>query len=80
MYTVDKEKQQGDLIYTVETREYHLKTQEGLEFTVRIEESWDWTNYFTDLTEDGTAVDTIRQVWDNEPLYDFLMNVDWDEE
>lgn len=78
MYTINEDKEQGNLVNTVQTTEYHLKTQEGLEFIVRLEDSWDSSNYYTNLSEDGASVDDfVRQLWDNEPLYDFFVDINW---
>lgn len=73
MYKLNKEKTQGIIVHSTETREYHLLTQEGLTFTVRCEEGWEYSNYLTTLSEDGTSVEeSFRQVWDSDSLDEFL--------
>ena len=63
MYTINKEKEQEVVISTVETKEYHLLTDEGLEFVVRVEDGWDWVVYHTDLSEDGKSIlNSFRQL------------------
>ena len=81
MYKLNKEKTQGIIVHSTETREYHLLTQEGLTFTVRCEEGWEYSNYLTTLSEDGTSVEeSFRQVWDEDPLNEFLVNMEWEQD
>ena len=35
MFKLNKEREQEKVIWTIETKEYHLITEEGLEFIVR---------------------------------------------
>ena len=53
MYTINKEKEQALVVHVIETREYHLLTSDGLEFAVRIQDYWDFVEYYTDLSLDG---------------------------
>ena len=56
MFKLDKEKEQEVVIWTIETKEYHLVTNEGLEFIVRQQDAWEWVNYYTNLSEDGKSI------------------------
>ena len=56
MYKLDKGKEQDKVVSTVQTKEYHLFTTDDLEFTVRVEDAWDWINYYTNLSEDGRTI------------------------
>jgi hypothetical protein len=75
---LNKEKEQEKVIYTIETKEYHLLTEEGLEFIVRIEDAWDWSNYYTNLSEDGKSIlNSFRELHHgtNDPIIEFFYNI-----
>ena len=81
MYRLNIEKTQGKIIHSTESREFNLITDKGVEFMVRWEEGWEYSNYLTTLSENGTSVEeSFRQVWDEEPLYEFLMNMEWEQD
>jgi hypothetical protein len=56
MFKLNKEREQEKVIWTIETKEYHLITEEGLEFIVRQQDAWEWVDYHTDLSEDGKSI------------------------
>jgi hypothetical protein len=76
---LNKQKEQEKVIFTIETKEYHLLTEEGLEFIVRIEDAWEWVNYYTNLSEDGKSIlNSFRELHygTNDPIIEFFYNID----
>ena len=80
MYKINKEKEQEVVISTIETKEYHLVTQEGLEFIVRQEDAWEWVTYYTNLSEDGKTISKgfreLKWTTPPDPIIDFFNNID----
>jgi hypothetical protein len=80
MYKINKEKKQEVVIFTIETKEYHLLTEQGLEFIVREEDAWEWVNYYTDLSEDGKSILSVfrklKFTSPPDPIIEFFNNID----
>ena len=80
MYKINKEKEQEVVISTIETKEFHLVTEEGLEFIVRQQDAWEWVTYYTNLSEDGKTISKgFRELkWTTPPdsIIEFFNNID----
>ena len=80
MLRLNKEKEQESVIWTVETKEYHLVTEDGLEFIVRQQDAWEWVTYYTDLSEDGTSIlkgfRELKFTTPSDPIIEFFYNID----
>jgi hypothetical protein len=80
MYKINKEKKQEKVIWTIETKEYHLITEEGLEFIVRQQDAWEWVDYHTDLSEDGKSIlkgfRKLEYTSPPDPIIEFFNNID----
>jgi len=80
MYKINKEKEQEKVIWTIETKEYHLITEEGLEFIVRQQDAWEWVDYHTDLSEDGKSIlkgfRKLEYTTPPDPIIEFFNNID----
>jgi len=80
MYKINKEKEQEKVIWTIETKEYHLITEEGLEFIVRQQDAWEWVDYHTDLSEDGKSIlkgfRKLEYTSPPDPIIEFFNNID----
>jgi hypothetical protein len=80
MYKINKEKEQEKVIWTIETKEYHLITEEGLEFIVRQQDAWEWVDYHTDLSEDGKSIlkgfRKLEYTSPPNPIIEFFNNID----
>ena len=80
MFKLDKEKEQEVVIWTIETKEYHLVTNEGLEFIVRQQDAWEWVNYYTNLSEDGKSIlkefRELKFTTPPDPIIEFFYNID----
>jgi hypothetical protein len=80
MYKLNNEKEQGNVIHEVITKEYHFTTEAGIDFKVHIEDSWDLVRMYTNLSEDESHLSPFREVsYQNQPLYDFLLDTDFGE-
>lgn len=80
MFKLDKEKEQEVVIWTIKTKEYHLVTNEGLEFIVRQQDAWEWVNYYTNLSEDGKSIlkefRELKFTTPPDPIIEFFYNID----
>ena len=80
MLRLNKEKEQESVIWTVETKEYHLVTEDGLEFIVRQQDAWEWVTYYTNLSEDGTSIlkefRELKFTTPPDPIIEFFYNID----
>jgi hypothetical protein len=80
MYKINKEKEQEKVIWTIETKEYHLINEEGLEFIVRQQDAWEWVDYHTDLSEDGKSIlkgfRKLEYTSPLDPIIEFFNNID----
>lgn len=80
MFKLNKEKEQEVVIWTIETKEYHLVTKEGLDFIVRQQDAWEWVNYYTNLSEDCKS--TLKEFRElkfttpPDPIIEFFYNID----
>ena len=80
MFKLNKEKEQEVVIWTIETKEYHLITKVGLEFIVRQQDAWEWVNYYTNLSEDGKSIlkefRELKFTTPMDPIIEFFNNID----
>lgn len=80
MFKLNKEKEQDVVIWTIETKEYHLVTEGGLEFIVRQQDAWEWVNYYTNLSEDGKSIlkefRELKFTTPPDPIIEFFYNID----
>ena len=80
MLRLNKEREQEKVIYTVETKEYHLKTEEGLEFIVRQQDAWELVDYHTNIREDGKSIlkgfRKLKFTTPPDPIIEFFYNID----
>jgi hypothetical protein len=80
MFKLNKEREQEKVIWTIETKEYHLITEEGLEFIVRQQDAWEWVDYHTHLSEDGKSIlkgfRKLEYTSPPNPIIEFFNNID----
>lgn len=76
MFSLNKEKPQGEVVFTIETKEWHLTTEDGLEFIVLEEDAWEWVKYRTNLSEDYKSVDSFRDLSFGDPIIKFMNGVE----
>ena len=80
MFKLNKEREQEKVIWTIETKEYHLITEEGLEFIVRQQDAWEWVDYYTHLSEDGKSIlkgfRKLKFTTPPDPIIEFFYNID----
>ena len=80
MYQLNAKKEQGKVIHEVITKEYHFTTEAGIEFTIHAEDYWHGVTYYTDLSVDESHLTSFRELtYNDKPLYDFLLNTDFNE-
>jgi hypothetical protein len=78
MYKLNNEKEQGNVIHEVITKEYHFTTEGGIEFSVHVEDYWHGVTFYTNLSEDESHLAPFREIsYKDKPLYDFLLNTDF---
>ena len=66
--------EQGRIVFEQITKEYDCVTEDGTEFTIQISDSWNGSEFWTDLQEDGSVGELYQPEYDSD-LHNFIQEV-----